>query len=238
MGWVHSYETSAGLDGPGWRFVLFLSGCPLRCKYCHNPDTWHRKTARQMSLASVMERIGRYRMALKRGGITITGGEPLTQAPFVAEVAKGAKEWGLHVALDTSGALGALASDEMLGDVDLVLLDIKAWDPDTYRWLTHHELEPTLAFARRLAAMGKTIWLRYVLLPGVNDDRAQIEGVAAFAAGLGVVERVDVLPFHQMGESKWEALGLNYELAGKEPPTTEAVAEAVGIFRAAGLAAY
>jgi pyruvate formate lyase activating enzyme len=237
-GWVHSYETSAGLDGSGWRFVLFLSGCPLRCKYCHNPDTWHRKAARQMPLASVMERIGRYRMALKRGGITISGGEPLTQAPFVAAVARGAKQWGLHVALDTSGALGAWASDDMLADIDLVMLDIKAWNPDTYLWLTHHQLEPTLTFARRLAAMGKTMWLRYVLLPGINDDRTQLAGVAGFAASLGNVERVDVLPFHQLGESKWEARGLKYELAGKQPPTPEQVAEAVGIFTAAGLAAY
>ncbi len=237
VGWVHSYETSAGLDGPGWRFVLFLAGCQMRCRYCHNPDTWHLKKGRPMGLDAVMERIGRYGKVLRSGGVTISGGEPLVQAPFVAALARRCKARGLHVALDTAGGLGGRLDDAALADIDLVLLDVKSWDPATYRWLTGADIAPTLGFARRLAALGKPVWLRFVLVPGWTDDAANVEGVADFAAGLGNVARVDVLPFHQLGRDKWRELGLNYTLGAVRPPTAERLAAAVAVFRERGLAA-
>ncbi len=237
QGWVHSVETGGTSDGPGVRYVLFLSGCPLRCQYCHNPDTHHMHDGAPMSSAEIVADISLYTAFLKRtkGGITISGGEPLVQPEFCAAVLRGAKALGLHTALDTSGFLGAHADDLLLADVDLVLLDIKAFKESTYRTLTNAPLRPTLEFAERLSQLGKPIWLRYVLAPGLTDDLAEIEGLAAFAAGLGVVERVDVLPFHKMGEFKWRELGLPYRLANTEPPSIELVRRVRALFQAHGL---
>ena len=238
-GWVHSVESGGTSDGPGIRYVLFLAGCPLRCLYCHNPDTRHMHDGTPTSSADIVEEIGTYAEFLRRarGGVTISGGEPLVQPEFCAAVFRGAKDLGLHTALDTSGFLGTHADDYLLDDVDLVLLDIKAFKESTYRRLTGVPLRPTLEFAERLAAMGKPIWLRYVLVPGLTDDPAEIEGLAEFAAGLGVVERVDVLPFHKMGEYKWRQLGLNYQLADTQPPSAELRERVCNRFRAQGLRA-
>ncbi|MBK1613100.1 pyruvate formate-lyase 1-activating enzyme [Rubrivivax gelatinosus] len=235
-GWVHSTETCGAVDGPGIRYVLFLSGCPLRCAYCHNPDTWHRHEGTLTSVAELLTDIGRYRGFIQaHGGVTLSGGEPLAQPRFVKALLRGCKAMGLHTALDTSGYLGALVDDEMMADLDLVLLDIKAFSEKRYRRLTGAELEPTLEFARRLAAIGKPIVLRYVLVPGWTDHEAEIRALAAFAAGLGNVQRVDVLPFHQMGEHKWRERDLNYRLAGVAPPSDEAAERTRSLFRAAGL---
>jgi len=235
-GWVHSTETCGTVDGPGIRYILFLNGCPLRCAYCHNPDTWHRRDGTPTSAQSVLEDISSYRAFIKtRGGVTFSGGEPLTQPRFVKALLRGCKEMGLHTALDTSGFLGSKVDDEMMADLDLVLLDIKAFSESTYHKLTGVALKPTLAFARRLAAVGKPIWLRYVLVPGWTDSVAEIESLAAFAARLGNVQRVDVLPFHQLGAHKWQDLDMNYRLEGVEPPSAELVEQVRGIFRAAGL---
>jgi pyruvate formate lyase activating enzyme len=238
-GWVHSVESGGTSDGPGIRYVLFLAGCPLRCLYCHNPDTRHMHDGTPTSSADIVEEIGTYAEFLRRarGGVTISGGEPLVQPEFCAAVFRGAKDLGLHTALDTSGFLGTHADDYLLDDVDLVLLDIKAFKESTYRRLTGVPLRPTLEFAERLAAMGKPIWLRYVLVPGLTDDLTEIEGLAEFAAGLGVVERVDVLPFHKMGEYKWRELGLHYQLADTQPPSMELTERVRDRFRAQGLRA-
>src|SRR5690349_17574480 len=235
-GWVHSYETGTTVDGPGVRVMVFMSGCLLRCRYCHNPDTWHLKDGTKIELSHAIRRLGDFAPALRAmgGGLTISGGEPLVQVGFTRGLFAAAKGMGLHTALDTSGFLGHRADDEYLKNVDLVLLDIKSGDPDTYRRVTGVELRPTLRFAERLSAMGKPVWLRFVLVPGLTDDPANIWKVAEFVAPMKNVEWVEVLPLHQMGEFKWKALGLDYKLADTPTPTIEQVHAALEIFRAAG----
>jgi len=235
-GWVHSYETGSTVDGPGVRLMLFMSGCFLRCQFCHNPDTWHLKDGTRIELAHAMHRLGDFAPALRAmgGGLTISGGEPLVQLGFTRGVFAAAKEMGLHTALDTSGFLGHRADDDYLRNVDLVLLDIKSGDPDTYRRVTGVELKPTLRFAERLAAMGKPVWVRYVLVPGLTDDPENLAKVARFIAPMKNVEWVEVLPFHQMGAFKWKTLGLDYKLADTPVPTEQQVYAALEIFRAAG----
>lgn len=236
-GWVHSVETGGSVDGPGLRYVLFLSGCPLRCQYCHNPDTHHMHDGAPSQSTDVLAEIATYADFLKRahGGLTISGGEPLVQPEFCAAIFRGAKQMGLHTALDTSGFLGSHADDHLLADIDLVLLDIKAFRESTHRKVTGVPLRPTLEFAERLSLLKKPIWLRYVLVPGLTDDVKEIEGLAEFASGLGVVERVDVLPFHKMGEYKWRELGLPYTLTDTEPPSADLTRRVRECFRAQGL---
>ncbi|GGO47666.1 pyruvate formate-lyase-activating protein [Streptomyces lasiicapitis] len=239
-GSVHSWDLSTGVDGPGTRFVTFLAGCPLTCLYCHNPDTWRMRSGRRTTADDVIAEAAKYRAFIEAagGGATVSGGEPLLQPVFTGELLHRLKhELGLHTALDTSGFLGARATDALLRDVDLVLLDIKSWDRDTYRHVTGRPLRPTLDFADRLAALGKEVWVRFVLVPGLTDDPANIDGVARFAAGLGNVSRVDVLPFHKLGEAKWDALGKDFTLRDTPAPTPEQVAAAKAIFAARGLRA-
>ena len=236
-GWVHSTETFGTTDGPGIRYVLFLSGCPLRCQYCHNPDTWHRRDGTLTAVDDILADIGKYRhfFARGRGGVTLSGGEPLVQPKFCKAILRGCKEMGLHTALDTSGYLGKDADDELLANVDLVLLDTKAASGAKYKALTGVALDPTVRFAERLAHRDQRVWLRYVLVPGLTDNLDDVESMATFAASLGNIERVDVLPFHQMGEHKWRELGLKYKLAGKPTPTPDMVDKVRKTFRAAGL---
>lgn len=239
-GYVHSFELATGQDGPGGRFVLFVTGCALRCLYCHNPDSWHLKGGTRVTAERVLKELGKYAPSLKllHGGLTVSGGEPLVQPAFTRRLFQGAKErFGLHTCLDTSGFLGARAGDDDLRWVDLVLLDIKSWDRDLYRRLTGVELEPTLAFARRLAGLGKPVWVRFVLVPGLTDAPENVAGVARFCQDLGNVEKVDVLPFHQMGRHKWHDIGHAYALEHTEPPTPEALEAAKATFRSMGLAA-
>lgn len=235
-GLVHSVESCGTVDGPGIRFVVFLSGCSLRCRYCHNPDTSYKRQGKERSVEDVLEEISRYAAFVKNagGGVTLSGGDPLFQPAFTRALLRGCKEMGLHTCLDTSGHLGCNADEALLADVDLVLLDIKAWQPECYRALTGQPLQPTLDFATRLAELGKPVWLRYVLVPGVNDQEESITPLAQFAAGLGNVQRVDVLPLHHMGRFKWAELGLDYTLADTEPPTQEQILAAKAIFRACG----
>lgn len=237
-GTVHSWDLSTGVDGPGTRFVTFLSGCPLTCLYCHNPDTMRMRNGKRTSADDVIAEASKYTkfISASGGGATISGGEPLLQPVFAGELLHRMKnDLGLHTALDTSGFLGARATDALLRDVDLVLLDIKSWDRETYKQVTGRPLEPTLDFARRLADLGKEVHLRFVLVPGLTDARENVEGVAAFAGALGNVSRVDVLPFHKLGESKWEALDMKFTLHDTPSPTAEQVAEAKAVFAAQGL---
>jgi pyruvate formate lyase activating enzyme len=235
-GYVHSYEVGSTVDGPGLRFVAFLSGCLLRCQYCHNPDTWHLKDGTKVELSHAVRRLRDFAPALRAmgGGLTISGGEPLVQLGFTRGMFAAAKRMGLHTALDTSGFLGHRADDDYLSNVDLVLLDIKSGDEDTYRRVTGVEQRPTLRFAERLAAMGKAVWVRFVLVPGLTDDPENIAKVARFVAPMKNVEWVEVLPFHQMGAFKWTSLGLDYRLADTPVPSHDQVDAALGIFRAAG----
>lgn len=237
-GWVHSTETLGTADGPGIRYVLFLSGCPLRCLYCHNPDTWHRKDGALTPADEVLADIAGYRGFIRAsGGVTLSGGEPLVQPAFCKAILQGCKAMGLHTALDTSGFLGERADRELLADVDLVLLDIKAATGRKYQKLTGVDLKPTIRFAEHLAAIDKPVWLRYVLVPGLTDNIDEIESLATFAAGLGNVERVDVLPFHKLGEHKWRELGLDYRLGRVDAPSPALLARARAAFRGAGLLA-
>jgi len=222
-GFLHSEETGSAVDGPGMRVVFWTTGCEFRCTYCHNPDTWKMKNGQLVCADDILDELKKYKDYLRfsGGGLTISGGEPLVQAPFVMNIIRGAREMGVHTCLDTNGYLGERLSDDDLAQIDLFLLDIKSWDPETHLKVTAKQVEPVLNFARRLAARGRPMWLRFVLVPGHTDAQANIEGVAAFAASLGNVERVDVLPFHQLGRFKWEQMGMKYELVDTPTPTPE-----------------
>jgi len=239
-GRIHSWDLSTGVDGPGTRFVDFVSGCPLRCLYCANPDTWHMRDGKETTVDEVMAEIEKYRAFITTagGGVTLTGGEPLLQPAFTAEILRRCKEAGLHTALDTSGFLGARASDALLADADLVLLDIKSFDITNYRHLTGGELAPTLNFATRLDRLGVPMWIRYVLVPGWTDRTADVDGLARFVAGLGSVDRVDVLPFHRLGAAKYEALRVPFPLRDTPVPAPELTEHVRERFRAHGLSAY
>jgi pyruvate formate lyase activating enzyme len=237
MGFLHSFTTGAAVDGPGVRVVAWTSGCMWRCQYCHNPDTWTMTNGMPVPVSRALQELDKYRHGLKvmSGGLTLSGGEPLMQHRFAAKLLVGAKAMGVHTALDTNGYFGDKLSDGELEAIDLVLLDIKSWDPARHRRLTGAEIEPTLTFARRLAARHRPVWVRYVLVPGVTDNVDDIRNIAAFAAGLGNVDRVDVLPFHQMGKYKWKQLGIDYTLEHVDPPDQALVEDVVEVFRAAGL---
>ena len=220
-GYVHAVETFGAVDGPGLRYVLFTAGCRMRCLYCHNPDSWTMRDGQRETVEEVVNDIGRYAAFYRRtGGLTISGGEPLMQADFVGEVFRQAKQrFELHTALDTNGALAGGVPDAWFDAVDLVLLDIKHMDPDRHRELTGRDVQPTLAFATRLAEMGKPVWIRHVLVPGYTDDLLDIERLADFIAPLENVERVEILPFHKMGEAKWKELGRKYRLEDTPVPS-------------------
>jgi pyruvate formate lyase activating enzyme len=236
FGYAHSYETSSRYDGPGLRVVLFVSGCLLRCSYCHNPDTWHLKDGTYVSAQQVIDRLGDFAPALRTldGGLTISGGEPMVQLSFTRRILGAAKSMGLHTAIETSGFLGDRADDRYLSNLDLVLLDIKSSDPDTYRKVTGRDLAPTLRFAERLSALGKPAWVRFTLVPGLTDDPANVDGIARFVAPMKNVEWVEVQPFHQLGSFKWKAIKLDYKLSDTLRPTPELINRVIEQFRAAG----
>lgn len=237
---VHSWELVTAVDGPGTRMTTFLSGCPLRCLYCHNPDTMDMRRGTMVPTEELCQRMLRYRRIFKRtgGGITLSGGEPLMQPAGVARMLRFARENDIHTALDTSGFLGWRCTDAMLDDLDLVLLDIKSGTEKKYRGLTGQNLQPTLDFAGRLAKADIPVWVRFVLVPGFTDSEKNVREVARIAASIPTVERVEVLPFHQMGRDKWEALGLPYQLGDVEPPSAEATEAARAEFREQGLLVY
>jgi pyruvate formate lyase activating enzyme len=238
IGYYHSYEITGAVNGPGVRFTLFLSGCPLRCQYCQNPDMWNIQNGRRVTVGRMVDEIAKYADFVKtaHGGITVSGGEPMLQIRFLETLFERCKlDLGLHTAVDTSGFLGARATDAFLDHVDLFLLDIKSGDPATYRVLTGGELEPTLRFARRLSDRGNTMWVRYVLVPGLTDAAADVDAVATFTKTLSGVERVEVLPFHQLGAGKWAELQLRYQLADVAPPSESLITRVEGQFRAHGL---
>jgi pyruvate formate lyase activating enzyme len=240
MGFMHSFTTGSAVDGPGVRVVGWTTGCMWRCQYCHNPDTWTMRNGIPISVGQALEELRKYRHGLKvmSGGVTISGGEPLLQRRFVTKVLAGAKAMAIHTAIETNGFLGAELTDSDLDNIDLVLLGIKTWDRERHRALTGRDNAPTLELARRLAARELPVWVRFVLVPGLTDDPDDIAQIAAFTAELGNVERVEVLPFHQMGRFKWQTLGIRYALEHTEPPTKEALEEACRIFRARGLSAH
>jgi len=236
-GFVHSFETGSAVDGPGMRFVVFVSGCQFRCLYCHNPDTIKIHNGTMMTVDHVIEEISEYATFLRfAGGLTISGGEPLMQAHFIREIFYLAKhDLHLHTTLDTQGFLAAHLEDEWFDDVDLVLLDIKHSDAAKYLALTGQPLQPTLDFARRLSDMGKKVWIRYVLLPGYTDDEMDVDKLADFVATLKGVDRVEILPFHKMGENKWAEMGFKYHLKDVQPPSPELLQRVIDQFSQRGL---
>jgi pyruvate formate lyase activating enzyme len=240
VGYVHSYEVGSTVDGPGIRFVAFLTGCLLRCQYCHNPDTWHKHNGRPVTVQRSMAEIGKYAQVLKisRGGLTISGGEPMVQKKFVARVFRRCKDLGLHTCIDTSGRLGERFTDAELMDIDLNLLDIKSGDPAIYERVTNQPLQPTLDYARRLSDLGRPMWIRYVLVPDLTDGFDNVEKAADIVAGLKGVQRVEILRFHQMGRDKWHKLGLTYALEKVEPPSVELAERVRSQFRSRGLTVY
>jgi pyruvate formate lyase activating enzyme len=240
VGFLHSFTTGATVDGPGVRVVAWTAGCMWRCRYCHNPDTWTVTNGIPVSIARAADELGKYRrgLSLMDGGFTLSGGEPLMQHRFAVKLFTAAKDLGIHTALDTNGYYGARLTDGELEQVDLVLLDMKTWSAERHIALTGMDNAPTLEFARRLAGRKRPVWLRYVLVPGLTDDAGDIAHLARFAATLGNVERVDVLPFHQMGKYKWAQLQLPYTLPDTDPPDAQLVQRTVDLFRGEGLSAY
>lgn len=240
MGFLHSFTTGSTVDGPGVRVVAWTTGCQFRCLYCHNPDTWTMTNGIPVTIQKALDQLSKYRRGLKimSGGFTLSGGEPLMQDRFAIKLLKGAKALGIHTALDTNGSLGERLTDAELDQIDLVLLDLKSYDAECHRRVTGAEVGPVLDFARRLASRKKDIWVRFVLVPGFTDDPKNVAGIAHFAASLGNVQRVDVLPFHQMGRFKWKELKLPYMLDEVAPPSQEMVELACAQFRAQGLDTY
>ena len=241
IGLIHSWELVTAVDGPGTRMTIFLSGCPLRCKFCHNPDTMEMKEGTLERIDDVVRRVLRYKQVFRAsgGGLTLSGGEPLFQIAFTRRLLKAVHDAGVHTTVDTSGFLGARLTDEDLDNIDLFLLDVKSGDPETYEHVTARQLQPTIDFGDRLHAKGKAVWIRFVLVPGLTDSEENIQNVADIVARWkGTVERVEVLPFHNMGADKWDKIGLDYELKDVAPPSAESVEHAREILRSRGLTVF
>ena len=230
-GYIHSYETFGTKDGPGIRFIYFLQGCHLRCLYCHNADTWNKGDKVKMTPDEAFHEIEKVKGFIKTGGVTVSGGEPLMQAQFVLELFKKCKEHNIHTCVDTNGYLFNDDIEKVLDLTDLVLLDIKHINPEKYFQLTEAELEPTLQFMNYLSKINKPTWLRYVLVPGYTDDPKDLENWAKYVSQFSNVERVDVLPFHQMGASKWKDIGRKYPLQNCRPADMNDVIKATTIFK-------
>ncbi|MDD9149410.1 MULTISPECIES: pyruvate formate-lyase-activating protein [unclassified Sporolactobacillus] len=236
---IHSIESFGTVDGPGIRFVVFLQGCPLRCKYCHNVDTREIGSGKSISVEQIVGELKDYLPFIRSsgGGITVSGGEPLLQMPFLTELFKACKAIGIHTAIDTSGGCYVdapffhRAFDQLANYTDLILLDLKEIDSDKHKWLTGLPNKNILAFARLLADKNIPVWIRHVLVPGVTDSEDDLDRLGKFISTLDNVERVEILPYHKMGIYKWEALGLNYELKEVQPPSDQELKRAYQLFR-------
>ena len=227
-GYVHSMESFGSVDGPGVRFIVFLSGCAMRCKYCHNPDTWNMRIGTPYTAAEVITRALRCRPYWgEKGGITISGGDPLLQIDFLTEVCRLAKANDINVALDTSGSPFSRVEPQfskiktLMKYVDLVLLDIKHIDEKEHQWLTGVTNSNILDFAKYLASIKKDIWIRHVLITGITDKDEYLKRLKEFIDKLDNVKEIEVLPYHTLGVTKWKELGLDYPLTGVEPPSEQ-----------------
>lgn len=236
-GRIHSVETCGTVDGPGIRYVIFTQGCPLRCLYCHNPDCRTPEGGKEVTVTELIHDLQKYRsyFQFSGGGVTVTGGEPLMQPQFVEGIFQKCRELNIHTALDTSGYVNVNLAKPVLDYTDLVLLDIKSFDRKIYKKVTHVSLEPTLDFARYLNEIKKPTWIRFVLVPNLTDPVSNVEGLAEFISQFDNIEKVEVLPFHKMGEYKWEQLGYDYQLKDTEPPTPELITKVTNIFQSYGL---
>jgi len=215
IGRIHSIETFGTVDGPGIRFVLFMQGCPLRCRYCHNPDTWNIGDGREVTVEEILTEIEPYIPYYKRsgGGLTVSGGEPTLQAPFVTELFREVKErWNLHTALDSSGFCESSRTEELMRYTDLVLLDLKEMDSSRHQSLTSQSNDRIHRFARYLSEIDKDVWVRFVLVPGLTDSTDNLTRLGAFVEQMANIKKLEILPYHRMGMYKWEKLGLEYTL--------------------------
>ena len=223
-GRIHSTESFGTVDGPGVRFVIFFQGCPLRCKYCHNPDTWDFSGGREVTAEELMKEYDSYKEFLKSGGITATGGEPLAQPEFLAELFALAKSKGVHTCLDTSAGVYDPAHhekiDEALKYTDLVMLDIKHIDNEEHKRLTGKGNRNILAFAEHIRELGIPVWIRHVVVPGITDKYEELFALGEFLSTLSNIKALDVLPYHDMAKPKYAELGLDYPL-GDTPPLTK-----------------
>lgn len=236
MGKIHSYETFGTVDGPGSRFVVFMQGCTFRCLYCHNPDTFDLTGASfEANPKQVLERLMTFRSFYKKGGVTVSGGEPFLQPLFVRDFFRLCKAEGIHTAVDTSGHFLNEHVKEALNDTDLVLLDVKCIDPEVHKSLTGKPLQPTLNFEKYLEEKNIPVWIRHVLVPGITDKDDLLQKHADYVAGLKNVEQVELLPFHNRGYEKYKSLGIEYPLKETSPPTAERIENAKSIYRKRGL---
>lgn len=230
MGKIHSIETFGAVDGPGIRFVIFFQGCPMRCKYCHNPDTWEFSDGKEMSVDELMKEIRKYKHYFgEDGGVTVSGGEPMVQIDFLTELFKALKKENIHTCIDTSGVLYNKSKDmnqkidNLLKLTDLVLLDLKHIDSTSHKELTGHDNQNILQFARYLDKINKTVWIRHVLVPTINADTENLSRLRSFLDTLSNIQKIEVLPYHTLGEKKYEKLNIAYPLAGVPVPTKEQV---------------
>ncbi|CAM3737150.1 pyruvate formate-lyase-activating protein [Mesobacillus zeae] len=240
IGNIHSIETFGTVDGPGIRYVVFTQGCLLRCQFCHNADTWEIGAGKQMSVSEIIDDLKTYLPFIESsgGGITVSGGEPLLQIPFLTELFKECKKLGIHTTIDSSG--GCYSSNahfqeqlqELLKYTDLVLLDLKHINRKKHMKLTGMPNDHILEFARFLSSERVPVWVRHVLVPGITDDLDDLSGLGQFIGTLKNVKKVEVLPYHKLGVYKWEALGLEYPLKDVEPPNEETVELALGMLTA------
>lgn len=231
-GRIHSLESFGTVDGPGVRFVVFVQGCPMRCAYCHNPDTWEMNAGTVMEASDIIADYKRNEGFYKGGGITVTGGEPLMQLDFLYELFSLAKEENIHTCIDTSGiafnpnnAAWMEKLNKVLALTDLIMLDIKHIDPVKHKELTAQPNDKILAFAEYLSEQGKDIWIRHVVVPGITDDDKYLYQLGYFVGGLKTLKALDVLPYHDMGKVKYEKLGMDYKLKDVPPMDKTKVVE-------------
>lgn len=232
IGKIHSIETFGTVDGPGIRFVVFMQGCTLKCKYCHNRDTWDLHSGTPTSTQELIKHILNYKSYMDNsgGGVTVSGGEPLLQSEFVTELFKKLKELGIHTALDTAGSLPISNQiKELLQYTDLVILDIKHINDEKAKDLTGFSNKNNLEFAKYLNNINKPMWIRQVLVPGYTDDKFDLQKLKNFIDTLKNVEKVEILPYHNLGMFKWEELGIEYELKDVVPPSQEDIDRAKNI---------
>ena len=241
IGFVHSWDINTSVDGPGTRMTVFMSGCPLRCQYCQNPDTWKMRDGKPVTVEDMIAKVERYQDLFKAtgGGITFSGGESMMQPAFVSRVFHAARAMGVHTCLDTSGFLNRNYTDAMIEDIDLCLLDVKSGDEETYHKVTGGMLAPTIEFGKRLDRAGKKIWVRFVLVPGLTDAEENVENVARICEEFGgAIEHIDVLNFHQLGRPKWHELGIPYPLEDCKGPGAKLRERVVRQFEAHGFTVY
>lgn len=235
-GYIHSKESFGTVDGPGIRYVLFMQGCPMRCLYCHNPDTWEMSGGTSVTVDEIIEEYWNNRHFYRDGGITVTGGEPLLQIDFLIELFRAAKAKGIHTCIDTSGITYTDKDteyreklDTLTGLTDLVMLDIKHIDPEHHKALTAHSNERILAFAKYLEAKNIPVWIRHVVVEGYTDSEDHLFALGRFIGELRNLRALDVLPYHTMGENKYKELGIPYPLEGVPATDNKKAAEAKNI---------